>query len=234
MGRLLAGTVMTAAVLTSVAGIGLLFLPLGFFVDFVWPLPAALAWDGGVSLLFFLQHSVMVRRPVRAAMGVPDHYQGAVYAIASGVVLTAVMLLWQDSGEPLLVLQGPWRIAARTLSLGALVFLAWGAIALRGFDPCGVGPIRAHLRGHRLPDMPFVVRGPYRWVRHPLYCGIAVLFWTNPDITPDRLLFNVLWTAWIWIGLTLEETDLVNDFGDAYRRYQREVPALIPWCGPLS
>jgi hypothetical protein len=32
----------------------------------------------------------------------------------------------------------------------------------------------------------------------------------------------------IFIGSILEERDLVSDFGDIYRDYQRKVPMLIP------
>ena len=37
-----------------------------------------------------------------------------------------------------------------------------------------------------------------------------------------------LWTAWIVIGSILEERDLVFEFGDVYREYQRRVPMFIP------
>jgi protein-S-isoprenylcysteine O-methyltransferase Ste14 len=45
----------------------------------------------------------------------------------------------------------------------------------------------------------------------------------------DRLLYNVLWSIWVVIGTFLEERDLVVDFGEPYRDYQRKVPMLIPW-----
>ena len=46
--------------------------------------------------------------------------------------------------------------------------------------------------------------------------------------TPDRLLFNVLWSAWVFVGTMLEERDLVRTFGEPYREYQRRVPMLLP------
>jgi protein-S-isoprenylcysteine O-methyltransferase Ste14 len=157
-----------------------------------------------------------------------------VYAIASGVALAAVVLFWQRSESTLLVLKGIPRFIANTCSLLAILVFALGAYALRTFDPLGIGPIRAHLRQLDYQPAPFVVRGPYRWVRHPLYSCILVLFWANPDVTIDRLLFNILWTAWIWIGATLEERDLMHEFGDEYAQYQKNVPMLIPWRGPLA
>ena len=70
-------------------------------------------------------------------------------------------------------------------------------------------------------------------MRHPLYFAILVLIWSNPDVTADRLLFNILWSAWICVGARLEEADLARDFGDAYEGYRRKVPILIPWRGPV-
>ena len=80
--------------------------------------------------------------------------------------------------------------------------------------------------------MPLAIRGPYRWVRHPLYSLFLVLLWVCPDITADRLLLNTLFTAWIVLGTVLEERDLARDLGDPYRAYQRQVPMLVPWKVP--
>ena len=57
---------------------------------------------------------------------------------------------------------------------------------------------------------------------------MLLLIWSTPRLSTDQLLFNVLWTAWIVVGAKLEERDLVADFGDTYRRYQRAVPMLVP------
>ena len=67
-------------------------------------------------------------------------------------------------------------------------------------------------------------------MRHPLYLAVIVLIWACPDMTADRLLFNVLWTAWIVVGTVLEEVDLIAELGDEYREYRRTVPMLIPWA----
>ncbi len=202
-----------------------------------WPDPWALAWDAGLSLLFFLQHSGMVRRSFRARLAavIPQRHQGAVYAIASGVALALVAVLWQHTGTHLLALGGPLPWVARALAVLAFALFVGSAIALGPlFDPLGLGPIRAHLHG--IPERPpsFVVKGPYRWVRHPLYSCVLVLLWCGPEVTADRLLLDVLWSAWICVATVLEERDLVADFGDAYREYRRAVPMLVPWRGRVA
>jgi len=69
-------------------------------------------------------------------------------------------------------------------------------------------------------------------VRHPLYACILAVLWFRPEMMADGLLLAILWSGWIVVGTVLEERDLVADFGDAYRRYQREVPMLVPWRRP--
>jgi protein-S-isoprenylcysteine O-methyltransferase Ste14 len=184
-----------------------------------------------LSLAFFLQHSIMIRRPVRQYLDdfIPSHYQGAVYTIASGLVLLVFIAFWQGSDIVLLEARGLPRGLMRTSYVLSILGFYWGMRALGSIDMFGLAAIRRNLRGKPPPPpTPFVVRGPYRWVRHPLYLFMIVLFWSNPVLTADRLLFNILWTIWVVIGTVLEERDLVDDFGAAYRDYQQKVPMLIP------
>ncbi len=210
-------------------------LPLGSLsIALPWSEPALLGWDAALSVLFFIQHSGMIRPSFRARLAthVDPMWHAAVYAIASGIALCAVVFLWQPAATSILRLGETGRWMCRTFALGMLGFFAWGFHALRSFDPLGVDRIRAALRGSAYRPLPFVVAGPYRWVRHPLYLGALVLIWVCPELTADRLLFNILWTAWIFVGTLLEERDLVREFGDEYRTYQHRVPMLLPWRRP--
>ena len=180
-----------------------------------------------------VQHSGMVRREFRDRTSgiIPRRYGRAVYSIASGLLLTAIVTLWQPSDTHLFVLDGPFRLAAYAGVLAAIAVFVWGAIAQRRLDLFGLAAIQAHLRGTTEAASELVIRGPYRWVRHPWYAAAIVLFWSCPDMTADRLLFNVLWTVWICMGATFEEKDLLTEFGDDYARYRQRVPMLIPWRG---
>ncbi len=195
-----------------------------------------LLWDGFLSLLFFIQHSGMIRTSFRNRLAhiIPRHYHPSSYAIASGIALTVVILCWQPSQTVLYEVSGTLRLLARAVSIVAIVGFSWGIRALGHFDTFGLDPIKAYLRGMTLRQSDFVVRGPYLWVRHPLYSFMLVLIWSTPDVNSDRLLFNVLWTLWVIIGSYLEEKDLVSEFGDRYRKYQKTVPMLLPWRGPVG
>ena len=195
-----------------------------------------LLWDGFLSLLFFIQHSGMIRTSFRdrLALIMPRYYHASTYAIASGIALTALVLCWQPSQTVLYEVTGLLRLLARAISVVAVVGISWGVRALGNFDTFGLDPIRAYLRGRPLRPSNLVVRGPYLWVRHPLYFFMLALIWSCPDVNSDRLLFNVLWTLWVVLGSYLEEKDLVVEFGERYCQYQKKVPMLLPWKGPVG
>lgn len=197
-------------------------------------LPTAhpLWWDAALSLLFFVQHSGMVRRgfQTRLSAMVPRRYHGAVFSIASGVVLTAVVVLWQPTRAPLLVLTGVALWISRLLAFSAAALFVWTVIS-SSHDMFGVEPIRRHMRGRPEQPLRFIAGGAYAVVRHPFYACVIVLLWCAPVLTADRLLLNALWTAWIVAATFLEERDLISDFGDTYRDYRRRVPMFVPWRG---
>ena len=201
------------------------------FVDLHLSTPAALLFDGILCLAFCVQHSGMVRQSFHKQLEtvVPRHYHGAVYAITSGGLLLAMLGLWQSAAPDLLSLDGAGRWLLRGLPIAAIFGLIWGVRALDSFDTFGVRPVMARLRDRELKDTPLAIRGPYKWVRHPLYTCVLLLLWSSPDLSADRLLLNIIWTVWVVLGAILEERDLVSRFGESYRKYQRDVPMLIPW-----
>lgn len=190
----------------------------------------ALVFDGALCLAFFLQHSGMVRKSFQRELGafVPEHFHGAIFAIASGAVLFALLLLWQPTEPILASADGLLRWLLHGVFFSAVLGFVWGIRALGSFDAFGIRPIRTALHDKAFRDVPFTIRGPYRWVRHPLYACFLVLLWSYPNVTADRLLLDFSWTLWIIVGTVLEERDLVIEFGESYLKYQQQVPMLLP------
>lgn len=184
-----------------------------------------------LSLAFFLQHSVMIRRPYRQwlAQFIRVEYHGALYTIISGAFLLIIVVFWQKSANTLAAPQDILRWMLHVVYFLSIAGIVWGIRALGSFDPFGFSSILCYLRGKKERPVPFIARGPYCWVRHPLYLFSLLMIWSCPDLTLDRLLFNVLWTAWIIVGAVFEERDLVASYGEAYRSYQSKVPMLIPY-----
>jgi hypothetical protein len=113
MNRFAANAVGVAAVLFGGGSLVLLggFLLFGSFgfIRFSATDAQVLLWDAGLSLLFFIQHSGMVRRSFRTWLDplLARSFHAAVYALASGLVLVTVLLFWQPSATVLWALPAP-------------------------------------------------------------------------------------------------------------------------------
>ena len=67
-------------------------------------------------------------------------------------------------------------------------------------------------------------------VRHPLYLGIFV-FLMGALLLEATYTFGIIFLAsvlYLYVGAWLEEKKLVKQFGKKYKKYQEEVPMLIP------
>jgi len=201
------------------------FIDLGFSEVF------SMVFNICMCMVFFIQHSIMVRRPFRKWLGkfLSSDFHGALYTISSGIILLLLIIFWQRSSFINISMDGILAWIVRFFFIIAFIGFQWGVRALKYFDIFGVEPILIFLRGGEpKQQIPFTIRGPYCWVRHPLYFFCLLLIWMCPVISADRLVYNILWTIWIIIGSILEERDLVTVFEDEYREYQKKVPMIIP------
>lgn len=223
----------------------LTFLALGPFgwldLGFKENLARVVFFDFLLSLIFFLQHSGMVRRSFKTYLlerwKIPKHYHCALYCASSGATLIMIIPLWQQSSSDVLFsARGILRIMARTTFVAGIAGNLWCMKNLGSADILGLSPLWIHIRDEEKEKLslssgsscPLTIRGAYALVRHPMYTFFIIMIWSFPDLTLDRLLFNALWTCWIVGGTYMEERDLVVYFGEDYRKYQRSVPMLMP------
>jgi protein-S-isoprenylcysteine O-methyltransferase Ste14 len=75
----------------------------------------------------------------------------------------------------------------------------------------------------------FATPGPYKMVRHPLYLGWLFAFWATPTMTATHLVFAAGTTAYIFIAIQFEESDMVRAHGRKYAAYRKRVPMIVPW-----
>jgi len=208
----------------------LIFLFMGSYtvVDFSLRTTDALLLDGLLSLMFFLQHSIMVRKVIKGRLGkfITEKYYNAFYALSSIIVLLALLLFWQKVPVFIAHADGIFFWMLRALFLLCMFGFAWALKSIESLDALGVHPLISH-RKEKPQQM--TARGPYRWSRHPIYLFTIILIWACPVMTLDRLLFNVMWSIWIVIGTFLEDRDLHLEFGSSYREYSSRVPMLVPW-----
>ncbi len=186
--------------------------------------------NGLMSVLFFVQHSWMIRRSFRqwVARRLPPVYVRSVYGLCSSVVLLGVLLLWQGPMTVWASAEGAVAWVIRALFPLGVMLLGWAGITIVRGDPAGWRILGWDPSPDANEEAPLIEAGPYRWVRHPQYLATLLIIWSGPVLTSDRIEFNVLWSGWVLIGTRLEERDLLALYGQAYEDYRRRVPMLLP------
>lgn len=195
------------------------------------PLGQALLVDLGLLLIFAVQHSLMARPSFKARWTkiVPKQVERSTYVLFSNVLMILLFIYWQPLGGTV------WEIE-NSLGRGimwAIFGFGWGLLLLstfmiNHFDLFGLRQVWLHFRNQPYSYLKFNVRGPYHFVRHPLYVGWICAFWGAPVMTSAHLVFALATTAYILIAIQLEERNLVEFHGEDYREYRRQVPMLIP------
>ncbi len=193
------------------------------------PLMAVLI-DGALLALFAVQHSVMARPAFKRAWTtiVPASLERSTYVLAATAAVALLLWQWRPITDVIWNVTSPPAVVA----LYALQAFGWCVLLLatfliNHFELFGLRQVFAAMAGQGAPETQFHTPLLYKLVRHPLYLGFVIAFWSAPHMSVGRLLFAVGGTGYILIGIFFEERDLVAHFGQKYRDYQKRVPMLL-------
>ena len=181
--------------------------------------------------LFAIQHSVMARYGFkqRWTRVVSWYLERSTFVLAA--TLSLALLLWQWRPIPAMV----WDLRGTAMGsvLSVLFWVGWAILLLSTFlidhfELFGLEQVWAYGKGQEFHRPAFKTPLFYQWVRHPIYLGFVIAFWSAPVMTAGHLLFSIATTGYIMVGIYFEERDLVRAYGDVYLDYKRQVPMLIP------
>ena len=194
-------------------------------------MPTAMAIDIGLVTLFGLQHSLMARPAFKRwwTRIVPEPLERSIYVLLASLALIVLFWFWRPIPAPV------WTFDNPTIALTAWIIFAIGwsivlvsTFLINHFELFGLSQVWRHAR--RAPAQAPVFRTPlfYKQVRHPIYSGFLLAFWSIPAMTAGHLVLAVTMSLYILIGVAHEERDLITQFGESYERYRGRVGKLAP------
>jgi protein-S-isoprenylcysteine O-methyltransferase Ste14 len=219
-------------ILYAIGFVGNLFVPKTIDSNPQESLFNAIAVNASLLLLFALQHSIMARATFKKwwTRIIPVYLERSTYVLLASLCLMVMMWQWQPIGGTV------WSIENEKVKSLLLISYLFGWLVvfvstflINQFDLFGLRQTWLFFRGKTYEQLPFRVPFFYKFVRHPLYLGFLIAFWSTPVMTVAHLLFALLTTGYILTAIQLEEKELLHVFGEKYRSYKKWVPMIIPF-----
>jgi methanethiol S-methyltransferase len=154
------------------------------------------------------------------------------YVVISFILLVPLIRFTGEFQSPVIMTyNAPLSVARYALISGSLLLFFWAFFF--DYDSLSFFGIRQILNFEKPKTAAKPVElkrnGLLGMVRHPMYLALILYLWCQTFRMMD-LVINTLLTLYVLIGTWLEERKLVLEFGEAYLRYQRQVPMLIPFA----
>jgi protein-S-isoprenylcysteine O-methyltransferase Ste14 len=150
------------------------------------------------------------------------------YLVTSALFFGICTVCWIPLPLPVSAQAHSWMLAFGSLwYFPGMGLVLWGRLALGGnyFVSTGLG-------AQLFADHQLITRGPYAFVRHPMYLGLMLAaFGSLPMYVTWTTLLFACFAPFIVFRAHREEAVLAAEFGNRWLEYCQRVPAFFPWLG---
>ena len=196
---------------------------------------ALLLWNSLPFALFASLHTTLAQpRSQNILLKIFEPWMiRSVYMVITGLCLSLMMALWQNTEITLWSLPISSNLA-NIISIALFwLFMAcagWTVIKFDAFSFLGFKQIfqRSENVGRTEGSNKLLTKGIYGIVRHPMYTFTLSAFLFTPVMSLDRFWVFILSFGYLMIGIPIEEKKLVKIFGEPYTEYRKKVPAVFP------
>jgi protein-S-isoprenylcysteine O-methyltransferase Ste14 len=202
------------------------FAPLGF-VDITYGNGVlALVVNAMLVVLFGVQHSIMARKWFKhwLVSYIPRHLERSTFVLVSGLLTLVVIALWQNIDAAVWVVES--TLPGVALQVGywfGIAYLMSSSFVTNHFELFGLRQAWLYFSNRQYTPLEFKQRWMYRYSRHPMMLGFLFIFWCSPEMSVTRFTLALLFTIYIFEGIRHEEGGLIEEFGDKYREYRKEI-----------
>ncbi len=217
--------------LYSIGFVGNLFVPKSIDSGNEGPLIVSVCINLILLTIFALQHSLMARPFFKKwfLQYIPHAVERSTYVLLSSLALILLFWLWQPLTTSIWLIENPiGRAVIYSVFWAGWLLVLLSTFMIDHFDLFGLRQVYLNFTARKYTSTDFATPWLYNYIRHPIMTGFIIAFWATPDMTAGHLLFAVVTTFYIVAAIQFEEHDLIQQFGNTYSDYRRQVSMLFP------
>lgn len=189
-------------------------------------------------LLFAIVHTISANPTFKTKVfsifpSLPRYYR-LLFSLGSAIYLLAWYLLLPIPAFVFYQFDGSLYFIFRLIQLVAILGLSHSVLISYPSIFIGFHQLKSFRKmPFRLDEPAFLVKlridSIYSFVRHPMYFWTLIYLFFQPIVTDRSIFLTLCFWLYFYLGSFPEEKKLVQQFGENYLRYKKEVPRLFPF-----